>query len=116
MDDIAQRRRFDQQNARELCGLQLRGVAMLYLRVLDLSVHSRAISYVVATGPVAGQLGHRYSHLGDAPQRRGYSFLRGPGIRLPFSRLKTRRAVSSPKQKPDDDSARAAPPLHSSPN
>src|SRR5205809_1027964 len=50
MDDIAQCRRFDQQNARELCGLQLRCVAMLCLCVFDLAVHSRAISYVVATG------------------------------------------------------------------
>jgi len=38
MRDVAQARKFDQQNARELCGLQRRSVRVLCACVFDLAV------------------------------------------------------------------------------
>jgi hypothetical protein len=38
MHDVAERRRFDQQNARELGGLEPRGVRVLYDCCFDLAI------------------------------------------------------------------------------
>ncbi len=54
MDDVAQRRRFDQQNARELCRLQSRRIRVLYPCIFDLAVQFPKLNQMRHAGQPSG--------------------------------------------------------------
>ena len=54
VDDVAQGRRFDQQNARELCGLQSRRIRLLYLCFFDLAVQLPKLNQMRHAGQPSG--------------------------------------------------------------
>src|SRR5436190_10815119 len=100
MDDVAQGRRLDQQNAREFRGLQSRCVRVLCPYVFDLAVQllsRKKLLTLNAQGPTSNS---RYQAF----------------ARQLVSRLRTPHGAFSSTPIIGDDSARAAPLLRSLPN